>query len=245
MCASCPETLPLSSNLKVLVFLKNAELYLMSFVLLHVQVDWDLYLHHALQISIVFLLTSSMQSTLNVYLFRSGFWWLMQIGTEQPIFIALFIRKLKLKIISESNYPKMFYAAAINHYITKIGTTAIIWYYYGRMLSVEDGDDCSPWYVYDVSFNSFLQGDGGHFDWKTFTEISIGIVSPVLFLLQMWQGFGYYQLGRPRKNMPQTKVSVPVEKPPTPDGGAGIMHQTSGRPAICVVRSTSSVTIPQ
>ena len=174
--------------------------------------NWDLYLHHALQIVIVFLLISSFQSTLNVYLSRLGFWWLMQIGTEQPIFIALFIRKLKLKIISESNHPKMFYVAAINHYITKIGTTMMIWYYYIRMLSVEDGDDCSPWYVYDVSFNSFLQKDTGHFDWKTFTEISIGILSPILFLLQMWQGYAYYLLGKPRKIVVEEKEQNELEK---------------------------------
>ena len=66
------------------------------------------------------------------------------------------------------------------------------------MLSAKDGDHCSPWFVYDVSFKSFLQRDESEFDWKTFTELFIGIVSPILFLLQMWQGYGYYLLGKPR-----------------------------------------------
>ena len=123
----------------------------------------------------------------------------MQIATEQPIFIALLIRKLKLNIVAESNYPKMFYAAAINHYVTKIVTTIMIWYYYGQMLSAKDGDHCSPWFVYDVSFKSFLQRDDAHFDLRLFSDLFLGILSPILFLLQMWQGYAYYLMGRPRK----------------------------------------------
>ena len=122
----------------------------------------------------------------------------MQIATEQPIFIALLIRKLKLKIVAEENYPKMFYGAAINHFVTKIITTAMIWYYYIRMISVNHGGHCSPWFIYNVSFKSFLQRDGVEFDWETFANIFIGIVSPVMFLLQMWMGYGYYLLGKPR-----------------------------------------------
>lgn len=146
---------------------------------------------------------------------------MIQIGTEQPIFIALFIRKLKLKIVDEANYPKLFYAAAINHYITKIGTTAMIWFYYLRILSVEEGDECSPWYVYDVSFSPFLQETGDQFNWRSFAEISIGIMSPLLFLLQMWQGFGYYALGRPRKNKTETKMVDHIEKQVTTTNGVG------------------------
>ena len=144
---------------------------------------------------------SAFQSTLNVYLFaKIGFWWWLQPATEQPIFIALLIRKLKLNIVAESNYPKMFYAAAAIHYVTKIGTTATFWYYYIRMFSVKEGDGCSAWYVHDVSFESFLQKEGSDFDWKTFTEIFLGITSPILFLLQMWQGYAFYLLGKPRES---------------------------------------------
>ena len=146
------------------------------------------------------MITATFQCTLNMFFFRFAFWYLMQIATEQPIFIALLIRKLKLNIVAESNYPKMFYAAAINHYVTKIVTTTMIWYYYCQMIFAKDGDHCSPWFVYDVSFKSFLQRGESHFDWKTFTELFLGIVSPILFLLQMWQGYGYYLLGKPKRS---------------------------------------------
>ena len=174
-------------------------IFLFMELLYRVKVGWDLYLHHVLQTIIIFGLTLGFRGTLNAYISRISFWWLMQIATEQPIFIALLIRKLHLKIIDESNYPKMFYVAAINHYITKIITTIMVWYYYFRMVSVKDGDECSTWYLYDVSFHAVLQREEAYFDWKLFIEISVGILSPILFLLQMWQGYGYYLLGKPRK----------------------------------------------
>jgi len=159
---------------------------------------WDLYAHHFFTIYMVFMTTSSIQATFNLHMYRLGFYTILQVATEEPIFVALFVRKLKLNIVAEANYPKMFYFAAFTHYITKIGTTTMIWYYYIAMLTSNDDDVCSPWYLYEVSWYSFLQREGDDFQWRAFAEYSIGIISPIMFLLQMWQGNAFITLGRPR-----------------------------------------------
>lgn len=174
------------------------------------QVSWDLYLHHFLQMYIVMVTMSAWQNTMNIVMAKMGYWWLMQIATEQPIFCACLVRKLRLKLVEEANYPKMFYYASAWHYISKTATTILIWYYYTVMLTTDGGNNCSPWYVYNVSYVTFLQREGIDFEWGSFTVISLGIVSPILFLLQMWQGYAFYLLGKPRGS-DRTELMTDIE----------------------------------
>ena len=166
------------------------------------RIKWDLILHHMLTIIIIVCIITTMQTTLNGgFLSKIGFYYLLQIATEQPIFISLFIRKLKLKIIKERNYPKMFYVSCIWHYITKIGTTIMVTYHY--TLSLTDKDCKSYWHVYDISYASFLKFDSilhpiEEINWKLFSQISMGVLLPILFLLQMYQGYFFWTLGKPR-----------------------------------------------
>ena len=166
------------------------------------KVSWDLYLHHLFTIIIIITIANAVHTTLSIGLLKLGYYWLMQVATEQPIFIALLIRKLKLKIVREENYPKLFYFACFWHYVTKISTTIMVWYYYISLLFT-DSDSCqSVWYVYDISYSSFIKYVSDTYsieilDWRMFTNLFIGIMSCLLFILQMLQGYFFYLLGKP------------------------------------------------
>ena len=97
---------------------------------------------------ICILLSNTIEATLNTYVNVIAFYQLMQIGLEQPIFVALLIRKLKLRVVGHSHYPKLFYAAAASHVVVKVSTTAMIWYYLVKMLLVDEAEDaCSAGYI--------------------------------------------------------------------------------------------------
>ena len=54
-----------------------------------------------------------------------------------------------------------------------------------------------------MSYTSFLKYDSilhpvEEIDWKLFSQISLGILAPILFLLQMYQGYFFWKLGKPR-----------------------------------------------
>merc|ERR1712079_651044 len=173
------------------------------------------------------IFTMAFQSTLNVEICKIAFYMLLQIATEQPLFIALIIRKLKLKIIDTVHYPKMFYFAIVIHYVTKIMTTAAIWYYYIRMVTIKEDDRCSAWYIYNVSFEFFLKNDD--FDWKPFLVIFYGILSVLLFSLQMYQGYGFYLLGKPR-TVETVECVNGVNGGKTPQGITGEINGELGGP---------------
>ena len=187
------------SNLLIIFF--SIELFY------RLKVTWDLYLHHLFTIAIIITLANAVHTTLSIGLLKLGYYWLLQVATEQPIFIALLIRKLKLKIIKEENYPKLFYFACFWHYFTKISTTIMIWYHYILMLMAESGSRDSIWYVYDISYSAFIKYDSESYsiellDWRVFTNFFIGIMSILLFILQMIQGYFFYLLGKPSNKNP-------------------------------------------
>ena len=197
---SYPDGIPFVANMIIIFF--GLELFY------RLRIKWDLILHHMLTIIIIICITTTMQTTLNAgFLSKIAFYYLLQIATEQPIFIALFVRKLKLKVVKQDNYPKMFYFSCIWHYITKISTTIIIIYYYLLSLIV---NKCEYWHIYDISYASFLKYNSifhpiEEVNWKLFSQISMGLLLLMLFILQMYQGYGYYILGRP--NISKTNVS--------------------------------------
>ena len=165
-------------------------------------VKWDLFLHHFLTIMIILTLQTSLQYTLNVKtLFLIGYYYLLQIGTEQPLFIALLVRRLPLESVPEKYDAALFYFSSVWHYITKIGTTIVIVYIFAQSSS-----QCDIFYIYNVSYQEFLQKENEP-NWPQLTYIVLGSLIPLLFILQMYQGVVFWKIGSNQKIIRQLSNS--------------------------------------
>eukprot|EP01084_Bolivina_argentea_P249314 417303_1 len=207
-----PHQVAYTSNLTIMWF--GIEL------LYRYQVQWHLILHHVFTIIIIVTLSTSLQTTLSTSTpSKLGFYYLLQIATEQPIFIALFARKLNLTCfgcLKPTYYKYLFYMACIWHYITKIGTTVMISYY---VILLFIDTDCDYWYLYNISYSTFLKYDpivynSERIDWSLFVQAVLMIITPVLFILQLYQGYFFWVLATPiiDKNVLNMKTSMEYDK---------------------------------
>ena len=154
------------------------------------QVRWDLFLHHLFTIAVVSILQTAVQYTLNVKtIFVMAYCYLLQIGTEQPLFIALLLRRLPLVSISQKHDALLFYFASIWHFITKIATTFGIVYVFAQSTS-----QCDIFYIYNVSYQQFLKKENEP-NWPQIIRIVMGCFIPLLFILQMYQGTVFWKIG--------------------------------------------------
>lgn len=113
---------------------------------------------------------------------------MLQVATEQPLFVALFLRKLKLGCCGWKNYEVMFKAATVWHYVTKLTTTAFVFYYYGQ--SVLD-TELDYWHLYNVSYADFLKFDSLSvpvevMNWQVAVNASLAVLIPILFFLSVF-----------------------------------------------------------
>ena len=158
------------------------------------KVKWDLFLHHFFTIMIILTLQTSLQYTLNVKtLFLIGYYYLLQIGTEQPLFFALVIRRLNIESIPDKWESWPFYFSSIWHYITKIGTTIVI-----VQIFAQSSMDCDIFYIYNVSYKEFLQKNNEP-NWPQMAYIVLSCLIPLLFILQMYQGIVFWKIGNSQK----------------------------------------------
>ena len=163
---------------------------------------------------IIVTLQTSTQYTLNVKtLYLLGFYYLFQIGTEQPLFFALLISKLDVEWINQlipmKYHARLFYFSSIWHYLTKISTTIIILYIFISSL-----DDCDIFYIYNVSYKEWLQKNNDP-DWGEVTQIVMFTLIPTLFILQMYQGVVFWRIGSGRKlesQMSRHSLDVPGDE---------------------------------
>ena len=149
---------------------------------------------------IIFVLLVSGQTTFNISLpVKLGFFYLFQLATEQPLFVALFMRKLKLKCCGcprSGDYSQFFYIATVWHYISKIVTTGFVAYFYLQSLF---DDEVDYWHLYNISYAEFLKYDSLLYsvevvNWEVFANVALAVLIPTLFLLQMWQGTFFWKL---------------------------------------------------
>ena len=153
-------------------------------------VKWDLFLHHIFTICIILTLQTGLQYTMNVKtLFMLGYYYLLQIGTEQPLFIALLAKRLDLDWMLPKYYATLFHFSSIWHYITKIGTTIMIMYVFiGSLTNCDD-----IFYIYNVSYEQWLKDD--NIDMGQLITTIMFILTPLLFILQMYQGIIFWRIG--------------------------------------------------
>eukprot|EP01083_Nonionella_stella_P139471 425460_1 len=210
-----PFQIPFGSNLVMLFF--GIELFY------RFKITWPLLMHHVFTICIVMTLCLIIQTTLSTAsAIKLGFWYLMQVATEQPIFLALYTRKLQLTCcgcLKKEHYPYLFYVSAIWHYITKITTTAFISYYHIQSLV-----SFNVYEIYSHSFRAFLKDDPVLFkgmDCEKVGTILLTVLIPLLFSLQMYQGIFFWKLGVVRTK--KTLIAIgPDEQPIIVDADADL-----------------------
>lgn len=159
--------------------------------------SFDVILHHFMTIFLMQMALNCVQYSLSpIFAVRIAIIGLLEFATEQPIFLALILRKFEHKY-----YYQSFIIAIFFHIVTKLICT------FGMIYITLVNYDCY-YDVYNVSYQSFLQSD---VNYDLLFVVCILVTQPLVFILQLYQGYVYYQIANNGK-FKQTIVKMTTQE---------------------------------